>query len=57
MLLVVEHPEWEDIPFRSDFAADYGSFGSLADLLRQIGHDERVHKEESIALLAKARFS
>jgi len=21
MLLVAEHPEWEDIPFRSDFAA------------------------------------
>ena len=57
MLLVAEHPEWEDIPFRSDFAAYYGSFGSLADLFRQIGHDERVHKEESIALLAKVRFS
>src|SRR6478672_1671599 len=57
MLLVAEHPEWEDIPFRSDFAADYGSFGSLADLFRQIGHDERVHKEESIALLSNSRFS
>ena len=57
MLLVAEHPEWEDIPFRSDFAADYGSFDSLADLFRQIGHDERVHKEESIALLANSRFS
>lgn len=57
MQLVADHPEWEDIPFRSEFAADYGSFRSLADLFRQIGHDERVHKEESIALLAKGRFS
>jgi len=24
--------------------ADYGSFQSIADVLRQIGHDERVHK-------------
>jgi ubiquinol oxidase len=56
MQLVEEHPEWENIPFESEFAADYGSFQSLADLFRQIGHDERVHKEESISLLAKARF-
>ena len=32
--LVAEHPE-------------YGTFASLADLFRQIGHDERLHKEES----------
>jgi hypothetical protein len=57
MHLVAEHPEWETTPFRSDFAADYGSFQSLADLFRQIGHDERVHKEESLAHLVKPRFS
>lgn len=56
MQLVADHPEWEDTEFRSEFAADYGSFDSLADLFRQIGHDERVHKEESIALMEKSRF-
>jgi len=56
MILVSEHPEWETIPFLSDFAAEYGAFDSVADLFRQIGHDERVHKEESVAHLAKARF-
>ncbi|HEX6419493.1 MAG TPA: hypothetical protein VFZ77_13415 [Acidimicrobiales bacterium] len=33
----------------SAIAADYGRFASLGDLLRQIGHDERVHKLESLA--------
>jgi len=28
----------------------------VADLFRQIGHDERFHKEESIAALANPRF-
>jgi hypothetical protein len=46
-LLVAEHPEWESTPYRSDICADYGRFASLADLFRQIGHDERLHKLES----------
>jgi ubiquinol oxidase len=54
--LVDEHPEWEDAPFDSEFASDYGTFESLADLLRQIGHDERLHKEESEAWLSSPRF-
>ena len=53
MYLVTEHPEWETTPFDSD----YGSFASVADLFRQIGHDERFHKEGSIAALASPRFS
>ena len=48
MTLVREHPEWETPPFSSAFEADYGSFDSLADVFRQIGHDERVHKQESL---------
>jgi len=28
----------------------------VADLFRQIGHDERVHKEESLIALARPRF-
>ena len=51
-LLVAEHPEWETTPYESVVAADYGSFASLADLFRQICHDERLHKEESEQRLA-----
>jgi hypothetical protein len=56
MTLVAEHPEWEQEPFISAFTADYGSFESLADLFRQIGHDERVHKDESLAHLHRPEF-
>lgn len=56
MQLVAEHPEWENEPFESAFCADYGYFDSLADMFRQIGHDERFHKQESIDLIHRARF-
>jgi hypothetical protein len=46
--LVAEHPEWESLPLRSSFADAYGVFGSRADVLRQIGYDERVHKQQSL---------
>jgi hypothetical protein len=54
--LVEEHPEWDDEPFDSAFVADYGSYASVADVFRQIGHDERVHKQESEAQLSSPRF-
>jgi ubiquinol oxidase len=56
MEFVAEHPEWEQAPFKSAFADDYGHFDSLADLFRQIGHDERVHKLESLSRLRRPRF-
>jgi ubiquinol oxidase len=56
MTLVTEHPEWEGEPFTSTFEADYGSFDSLADLFRQIGHDERAHKQESLARMRQSHF-
>jgi ubiquinol oxidase len=56
MTLVTEHPEWEKEPFTSAFEADYGSFDSLADMFRQIGHDERVHKQESLARIRQPKF-
>jgi ubiquinol oxidase len=55
-LLVQENPAWEDVVFASQFTADYGDFASQADLFRQIGHDERIHKLESEALLSRPRF-
>ena len=56
MAYVAENPALEKEPFESMFADDYGHFASLADLFRQIGYDERVHKEESLARIAAARF-
>jgi hypothetical protein len=55
--LVVEHPEWEDTPVRGSLVHEYGTFASLADLFRQIGYDERIHKEESLARADEARFA
>ena len=56
MNYVVEHPELEERAFEPVIATGYGSFASQADLYRQIAHDERVHKEESLAAMAEARF-
>ena len=53
---VAENPALESEPFESTFADDYGRFASLADLFRQIGYDERVHKLESLERVATARF-
>jgi hypothetical protein len=56
-LLVEEHPEWEDVPYEGEFADDFGHYASLADLFRQIGYDERLHKLESEARMASPRFT
>lgn len=55
-LLVSEHPEWEDTAYTSEFVDDFGCYASLADVFRQIGYDERLHKQESEANLAAPRF-
>ncbi len=55
-LLVQEHPEWETTPFAASFGDDFGRYDSLADLFRQIGYDERLHKLESEANMAAPRF-
>ncbi|MDQ2724337.1 MAG: hypothetical protein M3Y36_02415 [Actinomycetota bacterium] len=56
MIMVDEHPEWEDVSFESAFSDDFGRFDSLADAFRQIGHDEHVHKLESEGQMNKPRF-
>jgi hypothetical protein len=56
MHYVVEHPELEQQAFAPVIAKDYGAFPSQAGLFRQIAHDERVHKEESLAAMAEPRF-
>ena len=57
MEFVREHPELEQESWVSVLSAEYGVFKSLADLFRQIGYDERVHKEESLARLQAPRFT
>jgi ubiquinol oxidase len=56
MLFVKENPAFETEPFDSEFKADYGDFDSVADLFRNIGLDERHHKDESLAHMDGARF-
>lgn len=56
MTYVTEHPELESEAWVSEFRGDYGDFASVADLLRQIGLDERHHKNESLAHIEAARF-
>jgi ubiquinol oxidase len=55
--LVDEHPEWETVHYEGQFTQDFGAYASLADLLRQIGYDERLHKEESEINMVAPRFS
>ena len=56
MAYVTEHPELETQPDPGVYAAQYGQYGSLADLLRQIGHDERTHKQGSLVNMRTPRF-
>ncbi|MEW2355497.1 alternative oxidase [Spirillospora sp. NPDC029432] len=56
MTFVAEHPELEDEPDPGTYAAEYGRYASVADLLRQIGHDERMHKQDSLVHIRAPRF-
>ncbi len=56
MTFVADHPELDDTAWVSAFADDYGHHDTVGDLFRSIGNDERLHKEESEALIAAARF-
>jgi ubiquinol oxidase len=55
-LLVEENPQWEERAFESSFAADYADIATWADLFRQIGYDERIHKVESLEAMERPRF-
>ena len=57
MLFAQEHPELEQMPFESVFKKDYGDFRTMAEVIRQIGYDERMHKDESMAKLGMVRFA
>ncbi len=54
--LVAEHPEWDEQRFSSEFERDYGAYDSLADMFRQISHDEVIHRRESEVMMTRPRF-
>jgi len=56
MAYVAGHPELDTKPDPGAYAVEYGRYGSLADLLRQIGHDERIHKLDSVASMSAPHF-
>jgi hypothetical protein len=56
MNYVAEHPELESLPAPTTYAPEYGRYESVADMLRQIGHDERVHKLDSLVNMRAPRF-
>lgn len=53
--MVVENPAWETTSWGSTLCAEYGEYASVADLVRQISHDERCHKHESELHLLEPR--
>ena len=53
---VAAHPELETQPDPGSYATEYGRYDSVADLLRQIGHDERIHKLDSLVYMGAPRF-
>jgi ubiquinol oxidase len=57
MEFVAAHPYLETRPWNCPEATGYGRFASIADLIRQIGCDERAHKEESLARLTEPRLA
>lgn len=56
-LMVQEHPEWETTPFESQFQGEFGAYDSLADMFRQIGYDEALHRQESEIMMTQPRFT
>ncbi len=56
MTFVAENPGLDTQPDPGTYASEYGHHASLADLFRQIGHDERVHKLDSLTNITTARL-
>lgn len=56
MAFVAANPDLDREPWDSIFAADFGEYGSVGDLLRRIALDERHHKEQSLERVDRARF-
>lgn len=55
MTFVAQNPDLDFVPDPGTYAAEYGRYRSVADLLRQIGHDERTHKLDSLESMREPR--
>lgn len=53
MRFVAENPAFDTMSAESMFLDEYGHFESLGDLLRNIGVDERHHKQDSVEWMAR----
>jgi ubiquinol oxidase len=53
MTFVAHHPVLDRAPFTSQLSEVFGHVHTIADVLHQIGHDERVHKIESLREAAR----
>lgn len=56
MQFVQEHPELDGESWSSEYAAEYGGYATVGDVLRRIALDERVHRLESLARIPAPRF-
>ncbi len=45
---VKDHPELDEQPIRSELVKEFGPFETWGDVFRQIGLDERAHKNDSL---------
>lgn len=57
MAYVATHPELEDEAWSSAILTGRHGLATVADLLRRIALDERLHRDESLARLAQPRFT
>lgn len=55
-VFVAENPELEFRSFDSGLESDFGTYDSVADVFRQICHDEALHRAESESMMGQARF-
>ena len=56
MRYTADHPELTHEPWISEFTIDYGTYETVADVLRGTDLDERHHKNESLERINAARF-
>lgn len=56
MGFVADNPDLDTERWTSIFSDQYGQHETVGDLLRQVGYDERVHKDSSLEQIDQARF-
>lgn len=57
LAFVASHPEVDDEPWRTVVGHAYAELPTVGALLRRIAHDEREHRDHSLARLAAPRFA